>query len=191
MIGPMSGSLKRRRGMGALGQTASTALSPGTTVTMNFSLPVSASIAGLSPSEEANSITNILAAWAPFANQILVLAGVTVASDFSSFAVTFVVGSTSYTYGLIAQGISTTVGTALGMTINSLDAFGLGTNATSFLTQFEQAGGLDLNPLSSLNLQTDMNAIKSALSLMPSWSWTTWAMVGGAVVVGALLIKKF
>ena len=201
---PSSSPLFRLRGLGALGQTASTNLSNGASVTMNFGLPASASLSGLvggSYAQLQSAITSILQSWAPFANGVLVLTGVNVSVLMTSFSVSFVAGAsptvTSYTYGSISEGISETVGNALDVTVASTDSWATGINATSTWSQFEQGGGIDLNPLSDLNLQTDWNALKNLFtggsgdgSNPPTSNPWKWVIIAGIAGLGIIVVTR-
>lgn len=187
------------RSLGRLGQTAATVLPAGGSVTLNFSLVTTDLLTAGTPTLLAIAISNFLNSWSLFQNSQLELQTVNVSSDWNQVSITFEVGPnamSSYTYGAIGAAIASQVSSGVPGVNLSPQALGPGLGVTSFLTQLTQAGGISLNPVSSVNLQTDASAVSSVetaitsalpgLANVPSWELLAGAGVA-LVVLWAIL----
>jgi hypothetical protein len=173
-------------------------------LTFSLSLALGYETAYGSPAALGGLISNYLNQWSLFQNSQLELQNVSVASDWSSLQISFMVGpnittnAAVFTYGGVASTIATQINSAVpGVTVTP-QGLGAGLGPTSVAAQFADVGGLSLNPVSSTNLQTDLNAIANLFggggggstpnpSGVPTWFWLGAAGMG--VVALILLVK--
>jgi hypothetical protein len=176
--------------MGRLGQTASptaqTYFTPGSQVSLQFSISVLAAsvFQGLELGAGLGEIQSILAAWSPFSSG----AFTNLDCEFDNSAwpsvltVSFTVGSNGgqYTYGLLAQSIATEINGELPWgSVNPLN-LGAGLSTPSVVGAAVSATTLDPGTLlaEDLNLLTGGGLTPQASTPMPAWVWLGLAGVG-------------
>ena len=178
----------RSRGLGTLGQTATTQFVAGQTVSLTFSVSLGAAsvFQGLELGAGLGDIQQTLAEWAPFANGNFT--NLSVAFDNpvlpTVLTVTFTVGQggTQYEYGLLAQSIATEINT--GIPWGSVQPLGLGPGLGSPSVAGSVAQSWTLNPVTlaqeDLNLLTGGSLTPTGSTPLPGWVW--------AAGIGALLL---
>ncbi len=146
-------------GLGALGQTASTQFTAGSTATLTFSVSTYAWMAALANAPAGDAGT-ILANWSPFSSGAFQLDSVTYDDPYMPAALTvvFTVGpnGAQYTYGLLASSMATTLNQAFGgAPIFSPSGLGAGL-APAPIPAVAAAQSLTVDPATLLNAWSNL-----------------------------------
>jgi hypothetical protein len=182
------------RALGNLGQSmgfnAYANAVPGQQYVLNFSV----SLESGSPYSPVSLFQTALANFPLFLNGALVLGTINAVGNTVSVTITANAGAASVTLGGIESSIAGWVNSQSGETVNPLDMQGGGT--TSFISQFEQEGGITLSPFApttpgGTNWLSDLLGIGGGGS-PPNpgqpfpWKWALAAGFGLVVIVIAL-----
>jgi hypothetical protein len=176
------------RGLGSLGTSEYDRIVPGSQFVLSLGVSQAWYLGGGvfgAPGEL--EVTLALSQWAPITSGKIALRGV--ASGNNQLVLTFATGAGSdiFTYGGLASALADVLGSALGGWSFSVTGLNVvapagaaaipGTGKTSTYKEFEELGGITLNPFAS--------AVPGS-----GPSWASIALLGGAAILVYLIVKQ-